>query len=93
MEFVYWNRARCVVICELARFPVHHTDWCTRVNTALRQMVRGLDGRIRLWRQRRAMYSRHSRVFDRYGVHVDHRHMNTYWNTVRYGVISGMDHQ
>jgi len=39
MDLVYMHGARCVMISDLARFPMHRTDWCIRVNRHLRQLV------------------------------------------------------
>jgi len=38
MDLVYMHGARCVMISDLARFPMHRTDWCIRVNRHLRQV-------------------------------------------------------
>jgi len=94
VDLVYVHRVRTVTIGELAKFPVHQSNWCILVNRCLRRLVAERPGhRIRLWRQRRALYSRPSSLFARDGVHVDRRHMHAYFNTVRFAVMSAVRHQ
>jgi len=94
IDMICTNGARCVIISELVRFAVHRCDWCIRVNRCLRQLAREVAVyNIRLWRQRRGLYNRRSCIFDRHGVHLNPVHMQVYWNSVRYAVLSGMRRQ
>jgi len=94
IDMVCTNGARCIIISELVRFAVHRSDWCIRVNRCLRQLAREVAVyNIRLWRQRRGLYNRRSCIFDRHGVHLNPVHMQVYWNSVRYAVLSGMRRQ
>jgi len=46
---------------ELARFPVHQSNYCILVNSCLRRVVGELPGHhIRLWHQRCSLYSQQS---------------------------------
>jgi len=89
IDMVCTHGARCVIISELVRF-----DWCIRVKRCLRQLARKVAVyNIRLWRQRRGLYNPRSCLFDRHGVHLNPVHMQVYWNSVRYAVVSGMRRQ
>ena len=93
-DMVCSHGARCVIISELVRFAVHRSDWCIRVNRCLRQLAREVDvHNIRLWRLRRGLYNPRSCLFDRHGVHLNPVHMQVYWNSVRYAVLSCMRRQ
>jgi len=67
-DLVYVHGARCFIISELARFPVHRTDWCIRVNLHLRQLAAELSAPIRHWRQRRGLCNQRSIIFGRDSV-------------------------
>ena len=93
-DMVCTHNARCVIISELVRFAVHRSDWCIRVNRCLRQLSREVPVyNIRLWRQRRGLYNPRSCLFDRHGVHLNPVHMQVYWSSVRYAVLSCMRRQ